>query len=111
MSYVQVGAENGADIGIYFEDHGQGQPAVLIHGYPLDGHCWERQHRVLLHAGCRVISYDGTEDRILPIEATADRLPALIAGSRLVRVKGGPHNIAWRHPDEVNEAMLAFLSE
>lgn len=25
MSYVQVGTENGADINIYYEDHGQGQ--------------------------------------------------------------------------------------
>jgi pimeloyl-ACP methyl ester carboxylesterase len=34
MSYVKVGTENGADINIYYEDHGQGQPVVLIHGYP-----------------------------------------------------------------------------
>jgi len=58
MSYVQVGTENGADIDIYYEDHGQGQPVVLIHGYPLNGHSWERQHRVLLQAGHRVIAYD-----------------------------------------------------
>jgi non-heme chloroperoxidase len=277
MPYAKVGTENGADIDIYYEDHGQGQPVVLIHGYPLDGHSWERQHRVLLQAGYRVISYDrrgfgrssqptvgydydtfaadlailldhldltdvvlvgfsmgtgevtrylgthgservrkaalfgavppfllktddnplgvdgqvfdgikeaivadrytyfedffnnfynvdklaperisdrawqasfqvaagaspfatyacvdtwltdfradlpkidvpvlvvhGTEDRILPIEATADRLPDLIKDVRLVRVEGGPHNIAWTHPDEVNKALLAFLSE
>ena len=53
----------------------------------------------------------GTEDRILPIEATANRLPALLKDVRLVRVEGGPHNIAWTHPDEVNKALLAFLSE
>ena len=277
MSYIKVGAENGADIRIYYEDHGHGRPVVLIHGYPLDGHSWERQHRILLQAGHRVISYDrrgfgrssqptvgydydtfaadlaallahldladavlvgfsmgtgevtrylgrygsarvrkaallgavppfllktadnpegvdaqvfddikaaitadrytyfesffnnfynvdklaperisdrawqagfnvaagaspfatyacvdtwltdfradlpkidvpvlvvhGTEDRILPIEATADRLPALIEDIQLVRVEGGPHNIAWTHPDEVNKALLAFLSE
>ncbi|MER6808920.1 alpha/beta hydrolase [Spirillospora sp. NPDC000708] len=277
MSYVKVGTENGADISLYYEDHGHGRPVVLIHGYPLDGHSWERQHRVLLQAGHRVITYDrrgfgrssqptvgydydtfaadlaalldrldladailvgfsmgtgevtrylagygsarvhkaallgavppfllktpdnpqgvngqvfddikaaitadryayfesffndfynvdklaparisdrawqagfnvaagsspfatyacvdtwltdfrddlpkidvpvlvvhGTEDRILPIEATADRLPALINDIRLVRVEGGPHNIAWTHPDEVNTALLAFLNE
>jgi pimeloyl-ACP methyl ester carboxylesterase len=33
MRYVTVGAENGADIRIYYEDHGSGQPVVLIHGY------------------------------------------------------------------------------
>ena len=53
----------------------------------------------------------GTEDRILPISATAERLPALIDGVRLVRVEGGPHNIAWTHPEEVNRALLEFLAE
>ena len=48
MSYLTVGVENGADIEIYYEDHGSGQPVVLIHGYPLNGHSWERQERVLL---------------------------------------------------------------
>jgi non-heme chloroperoxidase len=52
----------------------------------------------------------GTEDRILPIAATADRLPGLIADLRLVRVDGGPHNIGWTHPDEVNRALLEFLA-
>jgi non-heme chloroperoxidase len=47
MSYVIAGAENGADIEIYYEDHGSGRPVVLIHGYPLNGHSWERQERVL----------------------------------------------------------------
>src|SRR6266404_408871 len=37
----------------------------------------------------------GTEDRILPFEATAARLPGLIADVKLVTVEGGPHNIAW----------------
>ncbi len=58
MSYVTVGTENGSDIDIYYEDHGSGQPVVLIHGYPLNGHSWERQERVLLEAGYRVITYD-----------------------------------------------------
>jgi non-heme chloroperoxidase len=31
---------------------------VLIHGYPLDAHSFEKQERVLLDAGHRVISYD-----------------------------------------------------
>jgi non-heme chloroperoxidase len=58
MSRVTVGAENGKDIEIYYEDHGSGQPVVLVHGYPLNGHSWERQERVLLQAGYRVITYD-----------------------------------------------------
>src|ERR1019366_4866687 len=216
MPYVTVGPENGADIDIYYEDHGSGQPVVLIHGYPLDGHSWERQARVLLGAGYRVIAYDrrgfgrssqpvigydydtfaadlnavfedqeaqvikdryvyfkqffdnfynvdklaperisdqawqasfnvaaaaspyasyacidswltdfrddlpkidvptlvvhGTEDRILPYEATAKRLPGLIKDLTLVTVDGGPHNIGWTHPDQVNAALLEFLA-
>jgi non-heme chloroperoxidase len=233
MSYVTVGAENSADIRIYYEDHGRGQPVVLVHGYPLSGQSWEPQQRVLLQAGYRVITYDrrgfgqssqptvgydydtlaadlnaplehldltsvvlggfsmgtgevtrylgrygsgrvakaalfgvippfllkapgnpdrawqasfivaagaspyatyacvdtwltdfredlpkidvpvlvvhGTEDRILPYQATAARLPGLISDVKLITVEGGPHNIAWTHPDEVNTALLEFL--
>jgi non-heme chloroperoxidase len=277
MATVTVGTENGANIDIYYEDHGSGPPVVLIHGYPLNGHSWERQERVLLQRGYRVIAYDrrgfgqssqptigydyntfaadlnallerldlndlvlvgfsmgsgevtrylgrygsarvkkaallgaippfllktadnpegvdgsvfkgieaaivsdryayfknfldnfynvdklggtrisdqawqasfivasgaspfatfacvgtwltdfradlpkidvpmlvvhGTEDRILPFSATAERLPGLVKGLKLVKVEGGPHNIAWTHPDEVNQALLSFLAE
>jgi non-heme chloroperoxidase len=58
MPYVPVGKENSADIELYYEDHGSGQPVVLIHGYPLDGSSWEKQTEVLLDAGKRVITYD-----------------------------------------------------
>ncbi len=53
----------------------------------------------------------GTADRILPFDATAKRLPGLIKNVRLVTVEGGPHNIAWTHPDEVNKALLEFLAD
>jgi non-heme chloroperoxidase len=275
MPYVTVGTENSAPIKIHYEDHGSGQPVVLIHGYPLNGNSWERQEPELLAAGYRVISYDrrgfgqssqptvgydydtfsadlntllqhldlndvvlagfsmgsgevvrylatygsarvrkaallgtippfvlkrddnpegvdgevfegikaaivddryayfkeffnnfynvdklagsrisdgalqasfdvaagsspyatyacvetwttdfredlpkidvpvlvlhGTEDRILPFEATAARLPALIADCKLVAVEGGPHNIGWTYPEEVNRALLEFI--
>jgi non-heme chloroperoxidase len=58
MSTITVGKENTEDIDLYYEDHGTGPPVVLIHGYPLNGHSWEKQERVLLHAGYRVITYD-----------------------------------------------------
>ena len=276
MPRINVGTENSAPIEIHYEDHGSGDPIVLIHGYPLDGNSWERQERALLAEGYRVISYDrrgfgrssqptvgydydtfaadlnallehleledvvvagfsmgtgevvrylgtygsrrvrtatligaippfllktddnpegvdgqvfedikaavvsdryayfkdffdnfynvdklggtrisdqawqasfnvaagaspyasyacvdtwltdfradlpkidiptlvvhGTEDRILPFDATARRLPALIDDLKLVAVEGGPHNIGWTHPEEVNEALLEFIS-
>jgi non-heme chloroperoxidase len=275
MPYVNVGQENSAPIELYYEDHGSGQPVVLIHGYPLDGHSWEKQVPVLLQAGKRVITYDrrgfgrssqpttgydydtfaadlkalvdkldlqdavvagfsmgtgevtrylgacgsgrvakaalfgpippfllqtddnpkgvpqsvfdgfkqtitqdryawfkfffdnfynvdkfhgtrisdqawdasfqvaagssayatyacvdtwltdfradlpkidvpllvvqGTEDRILPIDATGRRLPALVRDIHFIEVEGGPHNIGWTHPEEVNEALIKFI--
>jgi non-heme chloroperoxidase len=277
VSRITVGTENSESIDIHYADHGTGRPVVLIHGYPLDGNSWERQERVLLAAGYRVITYDrrgfgrssqptvgydydtfaadlnalldklaiddvvlvgfsmgtgevtrylgtygsgrvskaalfgaippfllktddnpegvdgevfegikaaivsdryayfkdfldnfynvdvlggsrisdqawqasfniavgaspyatyacvdtwltdfrgdlpkidiptllvhGTEDRILPYSATAERLPGLIDDLQFVKVEGGPHNIAWTHPDEVNEALLGFLAD
>jgi non-heme chloroperoxidase len=275
MPSLIVGSETEAAIEIHYEDHGSGDPVVLIHGYPLNGNSWERQERELLAKGYRVISYDrrgfgrssqptigydydtfaadlhallehldlsdivlvgfsmgtgevtrylgaygsarvrkaallgaippylrktednpegvdgevfeqikaaiatdryawfkdffdnfyntdklmperiseqawqasfnvaagaspfasyacvdtwltdfrgdlakidvpvlvvhGTDDRILPFEATAARLPDLIDDVKLVAVEGGPHNIAWTHPDDVNEALLEFI--
>jgi non-heme chloroperoxidase len=57
-----------------------------------------------------VLVLHGTEDRILPYDATAARLPDLITDCTLVPVDGGPHNIAWTHPDHVNTALLDFIA-
>ena len=277
MPHIDVGKENDTDIKIYYEDHGSGQPVVLIHGYPLNSDSWERQEPELLAAGYRVIRYDrrgfgkssrptigfdydtfaadlhalmeeldlentvlvgfsmgtgevtrylgkygsarvskgvlfgaippfllktddnpegvdgdvfkgiqaaivkdryayfkdfldnfynvdklapdrisdqawqasfnvaaassphasyacvqtwltdfrgdlanidvpmlvvhGTEDRILPFESTAKRLPDLVPNLKLVPVEGGPHNIGWTHPEESNKALLDFLGK
>jgi pimeloyl-ACP methyl ester carboxylesterase len=53
MPYVTVGRENSAAIRIYYEDHGSGPPVVLVHGYALNGHSWEKQEATLLAAGHR----------------------------------------------------------
>ena len=58
MPYITAGKENSGNIDLYYEDHGSGQPVVLIHGYPLSGASWEKQTTVLLAAGYRVITYD-----------------------------------------------------
>jgi non-heme chloroperoxidase len=54
----------------------------------------------------------GTADRILPFGATAARLrdEKLIANLTVVEVREGPHNIGWTYPDQVNSALLDFLS-
>ena len=58
MPRITVGTENGAPIEIHYEDHGGGDPVVMVHGYPLNGSSWERQERELLANGFRVITYD-----------------------------------------------------
>ena len=58
MPFITVGTENDAPIEIHYEDHGAGQPVVLIHGHPLSGRAWDKQVPVLLEAGHRVITYD-----------------------------------------------------
>jgi non-heme chloroperoxidase len=58
MPYLPVGSENSGSIDLYYEDHGLGQPIVLIHGYPLSGRAWDKQVLVLAEAGYRVVTYD-----------------------------------------------------
>jgi non-heme chloroperoxidase len=58
MPFTTVSKENSGNIDLYYEDHGSGNPVVLIHGYPLSGASWEKQVAVLLAAGHRVITYD-----------------------------------------------------
>jgi len=52
----------------------------------------------------------GDADRILPYEATAKRLPDLVKDLTFVTVEGGPHNVAWTHPEVVNPALLDFVT-
>lgn len=43
---------------LHVKDMGSGDPAILIHGWPLTGDMWEYQTLALLEAGYRVITYD-----------------------------------------------------
>lgn len=58
MAYFKVGGENGSPLLIHYEDHGSGDPVILIHGFPFSGRAWEKQEIALLGAGYRVITYD-----------------------------------------------------
>jgi non-heme chloroperoxidase len=58
MPYITVDKENSAKVKLYYEDHGTGQPVVMIHGFPLSGDAWEKQQLALLEAGFRTITYD-----------------------------------------------------
>ncbi|MFL5859756.1 MAG: alpha/beta fold hydrolase [Solirubrobacteraceae bacterium] len=58
MSTITVGHENSTAIELYYEDHGDGTPIVLLAGWPLDSRSWEPQLHQLIEAGHRVIVYD-----------------------------------------------------
>ena len=57
-----------------------------------------------------VLVVQGDGDRILPFSKTGERLPGLINEIQLVVIEGGPHAIAWTHADQVNDALLRFLT-
>ncbi len=58
MNFINVGRENSGSIDLYYEDHGSGQPVILIHGWPLSSASWEKQVPVLVKSGYRVLTYD-----------------------------------------------------
>jgi non-heme chloroperoxidase len=58
MGSINVDSENSTPIDLYYEDHGTGDPVVLVHGWPLSGRAWEKQVPALVAAGHRVITYD-----------------------------------------------------
>ena len=72
MPYVTVGQENSAPIELYYEDHGSGRPVVLIHGFPLNSHAWERQARALLER--RVPGHRLRQARLRPVKPAGHRV-------------------------------------
>ena len=58
MATITAGQENTTPIELYYEDHGSGDPVVLLAGWPLDSRSWEPQVHELLEAGHRVVVYD-----------------------------------------------------
>ena len=56
-----------------------------------------------------VLVLHGSEDRILPIEATGARSHELIAGSEYVVIEGAGHGLCWTHAEEVNTELLRFF--
>ncbi len=51
----------------------------------------------------------GDADRVLPLDKTGQRLPALIKDAQLIVIGGGPHAIPWTHAAQVNTALLGFI--
>jgi pimeloyl-ACP methyl ester carboxylesterase len=75
---------DGGGISIFYHDEGQGEPLLLIHGFPLSSDMWEPQRAALMHR-FRVIAPDlrGTGKSDVPtggysMAAYADDLIALL---------------------------------
>src|ERR1039457_3804771 len=68
-------------ISLYLEEHGDGVPVLLIHGWPDSARLWRHQVPVLAAAGFRVITPDmrgfGRSGR--PADVAAYRLRTLVA--------------------------------
>ncbi len=56
MPRIQTSGPNATEL--YYYEQGQGQPVVLIHGWPLSHRMWEAQITALAEAGYRAIAYD-----------------------------------------------------
>ena len=63
----------------------------------------------LLKIDVPVLVLHGTEDRILPIGATAEQTRRQLPAATYVEVEGAPHGLLWTHAQEVNDALLDFL--
>jgi non-heme chloroperoxidase len=58
-----------------------------------------------------VLVMHGTADRILPIDACGRLTHEAIKDSEYVVLDGAPHGLCWTHADQVNEALLGFLTK
>jgi pimeloyl-ACP methyl ester carboxylesterase len=56
-----------------------------------------------------VLVVHGDADRIVPLELSARKAAAAIAGSRLEVIPGAPHGLTATHGDELNRLILGFL--
>lgn len=64
----------------------------------------------LPHIDVPALIVHGTEDRILPIDATGRRFARALPEARYIEIEGAPHALLWTHEQEVNEALLDFVS-
>jgi pimeloyl-ACP methyl ester carboxylesterase len=68
MKFIESRDANTSEtVKISYEDYGEGDPVILIHGWPLSKEMWEYQLEPLVDSGFRVIAYDrrgfGQSDR------------------------------------------------
>lgn len=59
MNYISTTCkEKGKKIKLAYQDFGEGQPILFIHGWPLSQRMWEHQISFFVNAGYRIITYD-----------------------------------------------------
>ena len=58
MPYLELSTPKSPAVQLHYQDVGDGDPVVLIHGWPLSGRTWEAQVGALVQAGHRVVTYD-----------------------------------------------------
>jgi pimeloyl-ACP methyl ester carboxylesterase len=51
----------------------------------------------------------GDQDRVMPPEATGNRMAVMLADARLTVIPEGGHAIIWTHAAEVNRALVGFV--
>ena len=97
MPYCTVGTENEAPIKIHYEDHGSGQPVVLLHGFPDSGRLWRHQVPALTGAGYRVIVPDmrGYGRSTRPVEVDAYNIEHLVSDVGAVLADAGVPGPTW----------------
>jgi non-heme chloroperoxidase len=72
---------------------------------------WETDFRADLPAiDVPMLVVQGDDDRVLPFPKTGQRLPGLISDVQTAVIDGGPHAIPWTHADELNSALVKFMS-
>ncbi|WP_447587425.1 alpha/beta fold hydrolase [Microbacterium lacticum] len=77
-------------------------------------HCvtaWKEDFRAdLPKIDVPLLVMQGTEDRNIPIDVGARRIPSYVPSATIIEVEGGPHGIGVTHPEVVNPALLEFLA-
>lgn len=59
MNYItSKNTTHGKEVKLYYQDIGDGQPVVFIHGWPMSYEMWEYQQYELALAGLRCVAYD-----------------------------------------------------
>jgi non-heme chloroperoxidase len=72
---------------------------------------WETDFRAdLPKLNVPMLVIQGDDDRVLPYPKTGLRLPGMIKDLQMDVIEQGPHAICWTHADQVNSALLKFLS-